>query len=152
MVKNSSAKCRRHKRHRFSPWIGKIPGEEHVNPLQYSCLENPMDRKAWRLLPKGSLRFEHDWSDLAQYCKSNYIPIKLILKGTIVYLCLSLLWFMPIHLLNLSRKQCTMDVERWWLAILGISVILPTFRALVVKINLFSLTAPLKKNFFFCIG
>ena len=27
---------------------GKIPGEGNGNPLQYSCLENPMDRGAWR--------------------------------------------------------------------------------------------------------
>ena len=26
---------------------GKSPGERHDNPLQYSCLENPMDRGAW---------------------------------------------------------------------------------------------------------
>ena len=25
----------------------KSPGEGHGNPLQYSCLENPMDRGAW---------------------------------------------------------------------------------------------------------
>ena len=28
----------------FDPWIGKIPGEGNGNPLQYSCLGNPMDR------------------------------------------------------------------------------------------------------------
>ena len=27
---------------------GRSPGEGHSNPLQYSCLENPMDRGAWR--------------------------------------------------------------------------------------------------------
>ena len=27
---------------------GRSPGEGHGNPLQYSCLENPMDRGAWR--------------------------------------------------------------------------------------------------------
>ena len=26
---------------------GKSPGGGHGNPLQYSCLENPMDREAW---------------------------------------------------------------------------------------------------------
>ena len=31
----------------FSPWIGKIPGEGNGNPVQFSCLENPMDREAW---------------------------------------------------------------------------------------------------------
>ena len=30
------------------PGLGRSPGEESGNPLQYSCLENPMDRGAWR--------------------------------------------------------------------------------------------------------
>ena len=29
------------------PASGRSPGEGHGNPLQYSCLENPMDRGAW---------------------------------------------------------------------------------------------------------
>ena len=28
-------------------WLGRSPGGERGNPLQYSCLENPMDRGAW---------------------------------------------------------------------------------------------------------
>jgi len=30
------------------PGLGTFPGEGHDNPLQYSCLENPMDRGAWQ--------------------------------------------------------------------------------------------------------
>ena len=30
------------------PGFGRSPGGGHGNPLQYSCLENPMDRGAWR--------------------------------------------------------------------------------------------------------
>ena len=30
------------------PELGRSPGEENGNPLQYSCLENSMDREAWR--------------------------------------------------------------------------------------------------------
>ena len=30
------------------PELGRSPGGEHGNPLQYSCLENPMDRRVWR--------------------------------------------------------------------------------------------------------
>ena len=30
------------------PGLGRSPGEGHGNPLQYSCLANPMDRGAWR--------------------------------------------------------------------------------------------------------
>ena len=28
--------------------LGSIPGEGNGSPLQYSCLEKPMDREAWR--------------------------------------------------------------------------------------------------------
>ena len=31
----------------FNPWVRKFPGEGNGNPLQYSCLANPMDRGAW---------------------------------------------------------------------------------------------------------
>ena len=31
------------------PGSGRSPGEGHGNPLQYSCLENPMDRGAWKV-------------------------------------------------------------------------------------------------------
>ena len=31
----------------FIPGLGRSPGEGNGNPLQYSCLENPMDRGAW---------------------------------------------------------------------------------------------------------
>ena len=30
------------------PGFGRSPGGENGNPFQYSCLENPMDRGAWR--------------------------------------------------------------------------------------------------------
>ena len=33
-----------------TPGLGRCPGEENGNPLQYSCLENPMDRGAWRAI------------------------------------------------------------------------------------------------------
>ena len=29
------------------PGLGRSPGGEHSNPLQYSCLENPLDRGTW---------------------------------------------------------------------------------------------------------
>ena len=32
------------------PGSERCPGEEDGNPLQYSCLENPMDRGAWRAM------------------------------------------------------------------------------------------------------
>ena len=38
---------RRGKRRGFDPWVRRSPGGEHGNPLQYSCLENTMDRGTW---------------------------------------------------------------------------------------------------------
>ena len=35
------------------PGWGRSPGGGHGNPLQYSCLENPMDRGAWWASPWG---------------------------------------------------------------------------------------------------
>ena len=35
------------------PGLGRSPGEGNGNPLQYSCLENPMDRGAWRATVHG---------------------------------------------------------------------------------------------------
>ena len=32
------------------PESGRSPGGGHGNPLQYSCLENPMDRGAWQAI------------------------------------------------------------------------------------------------------
>ena len=45
--KESACQCRRHKRCRFDPWVKKIPWRREWQPLQYSCLENPIDRGAW---------------------------------------------------------------------------------------------------------
>ena len=39
---------------------GRSPGEGNGNQLQYSCLENPMDRGACRLQYMGSQRVGHD--------------------------------------------------------------------------------------------
>jgi len=38
------------------PGWGRSPGGGHGNPLQYSCLENPMDRGAWQLQSMGLQR------------------------------------------------------------------------------------------------
>ena len=38
----------------FNPWFGRSLGGEHGNPFQYSCLENPTDRRVGRLPCMGS--------------------------------------------------------------------------------------------------
>ena len=44
---------------------GRIPGEGNDNPLQYSCLENSMDRGAWWAMVLGVTKSEtilNDWT------------------------------------------------------------------------------------------
>ena len=48
------------RRPRFVFWSGRSPGEGNGNPLQYSCLENPMDRGAWQAMVHGIARVGQD--------------------------------------------------------------------------------------------
>ena len=38
------------------PGLGRSPGGGHGNPLQYSCLENPMDRGVWQEAVHGAAK------------------------------------------------------------------------------------------------
>ena len=48
MVKNPPANARDIRDAGSIPGLGRFPAGGHGNPLQHSCLENPMDRGAWR--------------------------------------------------------------------------------------------------------
>ena len=71
--------------HRGSiPGLGRSPGGGNGNPLQYSCLENPMDRGAWPLQFTGSQRIRQNWvteqvcmhAGGAGYSRGSLISIK----------------------------------------------------------------------------
>ena len=44
------------------PGLGRSPGGQHGNPLQYSCLENPMDRGSWQATVRGVAK---GWTQLS---------------------------------------------------------------------------------------
>ena len=44
------------------PELGRVSGGGNGNPLQYSCLKNPMDRGVRRATVHGSQRVAHDWA------------------------------------------------------------------------------------------
>ena len=48
MVKNPAANAGDTREAGSIPGLGRSPGAGNGNPLQYSCLENPMERGAWR--------------------------------------------------------------------------------------------------------
>ena len=64
--KESTCKCRRHRDTDSIPTSGRSPRAGIGNPLQYSCLENSMDRGAWRAtvhrVAKKSDTTENTWT------------------------------------------------------------------------------------------
>ena len=53
MVKNLPANAGDRKDAGSIPGSGRYPGEANGDPLQYSCLENPMDRGVWQAVVHG---------------------------------------------------------------------------------------------------
>ena len=52
------------------PGLGRSPGKENGYPLQYSCLENPMGRRAWWATVHGVTKSWTQLSNLA--CTHTY--------------------------------------------------------------------------------
>ena len=73
--KESACQCRRCKRCGFNPWVRKIPGVGNGNPLQYSCLENSMNRGAWRAAVHGAAESQYDCAHTNAWSKP-YRPLK----------------------------------------------------------------------------
>ena len=63
------------------PGSGRSPGEGNGNPLQYPCLENPMDRGAWQAtvhgVPKSRTR-------LSDFTFAFLLPVRIVL-GVLKY-------------------------------------------------------------------
>ena len=58
------------------PGLGRFPGGGHGNPLQYSCLENPMDRGAWWATVH---RITKSWTQLNMHIQSYHYVTRCIL-------------------------------------------------------------------------
>ena len=63
------------------PGLGRFPGEGHGNPLQYFCLENPMDRRAWWATVHGVTQ---SWTQLKQLSTAQHVP-RLIFHQALVH-------------------------------------------------------------------
>ena len=74
MVKNPTCQCRRLKRYRFDPWVGKIPWRRAWQPtfqqFQHCCMENPVDTGAWRAGIRGVTQSQ---TQLKQFSKGQHM-------------------------------------------------------------------------------
>ena len=75
MVKNYPTNAGNIRYTSLIPCLGRPPGGGRGNPLQDSCLENPMDGGVWQAIVH---RVTHDWSNLA--CTYRHIFIKYIIR------------------------------------------------------------------------
>ena len=73
------------------PGSGRSPGEGNGNPLQYSCLENPMERGAWRATAHGGCK-ESDMTELLIYTLYQF---NTFLNNHFPHLLLNLIWLSP---------------------------------------------------------
>ena len=80
--KELTCQCRRRKKSRFDPWLGRFPGKGNGNPLQYSCLRNPMDTGAW-------------WATVHRVTKS-WTQLKWLSTYSVVYSSHFLAWVQPL--------------------------------------------------------
>ena len=72
--KESAYQCRRHRRHdSILLGSGRSPGGGNSNPLQYSSLENSMDRVPGGLQSMGLQRIRHDLATETTVCRNRNI-------------------------------------------------------------------------------
>ena len=63
------------------PGLGRAPGEGSGNPLQYSCLENLMDRGVWQAMDHGVTK---SWTQL----RKHIFPFKMSHVNLGIIICL----------------------------------------------------------------
>ena len=76
------------------PGSGKAPGGGHGNPLQYSCLENPMDREAWWATVQMITK---NWTQLKWWHAHTHTSLKILINscktsGMHIFLVVSYPW------------------------------------------------------------
>ena len=89
------------------------PGAENGSPLQYSCLENPMDRGNWWLQFMGSQRVRHDWVPLTwpDGCATMWICL---IHWTVHSKMVKMVNLMLCNWPWLKKKAGTTRKEKFW--------------------------------------
>ena len=77
------------------PGLGRSPGEGNGNPLQYFCLENPMDGEVWQAIQSvGSQRIGHDFTfTFKRKQKDSFAEQKLLSQFEVVLFIFAFVFF-----------------------------------------------------------
>ena len=82
------------------PGSGRSPGEGNGNPLQYSCLETPTEREAWRAIVHGVMKSRTRLKRLSMHAmKLTLIPTRGILVISIKFIHTFVNYIFRIYLL-----------------------------------------------------
>ena len=108
------------------PGSGRSPGEGNSNPLQYSCLENPMDTGTWQVTVHGVAKnqtrlsdFTRSWARIpmlfSQYriCSHNVTKCVLPFFNLQFTLLLSIFWLL--YLFKLSNNSKKTEIQSYLL-------------------------------------
>ena len=100
--KEPTCQCRRHNRHGLIPGLGGSRGGGHGNPLQYSSLENPKDRKAWQATVHGITK-SWTWRKWLRRQAEIYFSLVMIAMG---WVAISSNCFRT-HVCSMCLRMCT---------------------------------------------
>ena len=106
--KEPSCQCRNIRDTDSIPGLGKSPGGGHDDPLQCSCLENPMDRGTWRATVHRVSRSRTQLSDLAP----AHAPSHLLQEGLLIARPGASTDFFPSELLQVEFIMSTETRQR----------------------------------------
>ena len=95
--------------------LRRSPGERHSNPLQYSCLENPMDREAWQATIH---KVAKSWTQLKQLSTEVGCLIINLWEYVSANWPRSCLWYLPPHVNTTSMWNHPTD--SMWTLVLGV--------------------------------
>ena len=105
------------------PGLGRSPGERNVNPLQYSCLENPMDRGAWWATVPGvtksqaslsNFHFSAHWAFLALFSNIGCLYMFGFISGHSVLFH----WYLHVFLMYRYLIRLVRFIPKYFISIL----------------------------------
>ena len=65
------------------PGSGRSPARSHGNLLQYSCLKNPMDRRAWQATVQGVVKSQTGLKRLSLHTRTGLLTVDTILHRSL---------------------------------------------------------------------